>query len=101
MELSLPFGLTMDGSSQRSVFIRTLLRYLTLTLRHAPTCHGNGREPDELTEHHRTGSLQRTALLPFIPFCVVMNKEVRTSTTWILWDLNPGPSGYEPDALTN
>ena len=29
-----------------SVFIRTLLRYLTLPLRHAPTCHGNGREPE-------------------------------------------------------
>ena len=58
-----------------SVFIRTLLRYLTLPLRRAPTCHGNGREPDELTEHHRTDSLQRTALPPFIPFCEVMNKE--------------------------
>lgn len=20
---------------------------------------------------------------------------------WTLWDSNPGPSGYEPDALTN
>ena len=46
-----------------SVFIRTLLRYLTLPLRRAPTCHGNGREPDVLTEHHRQGSLQRTCLL--------------------------------------
>ena len=61
--------------SDTSVFIRTLPRYLTLPLRRAPTCHGNGREPDELTEHHRTDSLQRTALLPFIPFCEVMNKE--------------------------
>lgn len=58
-----------------SVFFRTLPRYLTLPLRRAPTCHGNGREPDELTEHHRTDSLQRTDLLPFIPFCEVMNKE--------------------------
>jgi len=40
-----------------SVFIRTLLRYLTLTLRHAPTCHGSRREPNELTEHYRAESL--------------------------------------------
>ena len=39
-----------------SVFIRTLPRYLTLPLRRAPTCHENGREPDELTEHHRAES---------------------------------------------
>lgn len=58
-----------------SVFIRTLPPYLTLPLRQAPTCHGSGRDPDELTEHHRTESLQRTALLSFIPFCEVMNKE--------------------------
>lgn len=45
-----------------SVFIRTLLRYLTLTLRHAPTCHGSRREPNELTEHYRADSLWRTAL---------------------------------------
>ena len=62
-------------SSCHSVFVRTLPRYLTLSLRRAPTCHGNGREPDELTEHHRAGSSQRTALQPFIPFCEVMNKE--------------------------
>lgn len=47
-----------------SVFIRTLLRYLTLTLRHAPTCYVSRREPNELTEHYRADSLWRTAL-PF------------------------------------
>ena len=66
---------TRSLSCRHSVFLRTLPRYLTLPLRHAPTCHGNGREPNELTEHHRTEFLQRTVLLPFIPFWEVMNKE--------------------------
>ena len=50
-----------------SVFLRTLPRYLTLPLRRAPTCHGNGREPDELTEHHRAQPLvaMPTLLLRF------------------------------------
>ena len=52
------------SATRYSVFIRTLLRYLTLTLRHAPTCHGSRREPNELTEHYRADSLWRTAL-PF------------------------------------
>lgn len=52
------------SATRYSVFIRTLLRYLTLTLRHAPTCYVNRREPNELTEHYRADSLWRTAL-PF------------------------------------
>ena len=52
------------SATRYSVFIRTLLRYITLTLRHAPTCHGSRREPNELTEHYRADSLWRTAL-PF------------------------------------
>ena len=59
---------------RHSVFIRTLPRYLTLPLRHAPTCHGNGREPDELTEHHRTHRMALCFAL-FIPFLEVMNKK--------------------------
>lgn len=68
MFLNLPFCLTMDGSFQRSVFIRTLLRYLTLTLRRAPTCFVNGREPDELNEHHRLRAMGTQHPRFFSPF---------------------------------
>ena len=42
-------------------------------------------------------------------FCIVSEKQKKNTESymltvflwWALRDLNPGPSGYEPDALTN
>ena len=31
----------------------------------------------------------------------IANWFLKKGVKWTLWDSNPGPSGYEPDALTN
>ena len=52
--------------------------------------HAFGIEPDAYHITKKRTSLQKTPTDSW-------KKEAK----WTLWDSNPGPSGYEPDALTN
>jgi len=48
--------------------IRTLLRYLTLTLRHAPTINESRRYTDGITDHRRASSMASLRYLAFLAF---------------------------------